>query len=78
MYLKHKFHFSGGTAWQQPPGYYPNLQDTHPQPNFPQSSNYGATHSTTVIVPEIILVGGCPACRVNKIILFQHNVCLCL
>ncbi|XP_012216504.1 membrane protein BRI3 [Linepithema humile] len=27
--------------------------------------SYGSTHSTAIIVPEIILVGGCPACRVG-------------
>lgn len=44
---------------QPPPGYYPSNTDTGYQ-GTPVPS-YG---STAIIVPEIILVGGCPACRV--------------
>ncbi|XP_072763132.1 membrane protein BRI3-like [Anoplolepis gracilipes] len=47
---------------QPPPGYYPNT-DTGHQGNYVPS--YGSVHSTAIIVPEIILVGGCPACRVG-------------
>ncbi|KAL6421487.1 hypothetical protein ACFW04_014072 [Cataglyphis niger] len=46
-----------------PPGYYPNNTDTGYQENY--VSSYGSVHSTAIIVPEIILVGGCPACRVG-------------
>lgn len=44
---------------QPPPGYYPNNTDIGYQGSHVPS--YG---STAIIVPEIILVGGCPACRV--------------
>ncbi|XP_011171530.1 brain protein I3 isoform X3 [Solenopsis invicta] len=52
------------TSWQPPPGYYPNNID----PADYQGNNipsYGSTLSTAIIVPEIIIVGGCPACRVG-------------
>ncbi|GAB1869226.1 Membrane protein BRI3 [Camponotus japonicus] len=45
---------------QPPPGYYPSNTDTGYQGSHIPS--YG---STAIIVPEIILVGGCPACRVG-------------
>lgn len=50
------------TSWQPPPGYYPasgGINQGSPVPS------YGATQSTTVFVPEIIIVGACPACRVG-------------
>ncbi|XP_053982904.1 brain protein I3 [Hylaeus anthracinus] len=54
---------SGGSApWPLPPGYYPSTGATNTSNYVP---SYGSTQSTTVIVPEIILVGGCPACRVG-------------
>ncbi|XP_029159153.1 brain protein I3 [Nylanderia fulva] len=50
-------------SWQLPPGYYPSNIDATYQGNYVPS--YGSVHSTAIIVPEIILVGGCPACRVG-------------
>ncbi|XP_066588151.1 membrane protein BRI3 [Prorops nasuta] len=48
-------------SWQPPPGYYPTA------PSYPANnpSTYGSTQSTTIIMPEIIVVGACPACRVG-------------
>ncbi|KAF7993476.1 hypothetical protein HCN44_010071 [Aphidius gifuensis] len=60
---------TGNTSWQPPPGYYPTYQNS-------QSNSvpcYGST-TTTVIVPEIILVGSCPACRVG--VLEDDYTCL--
>jgi len=50
------------TSWQPPPGYYPNNNPIYQGTHVP---SYGSTHSTAIIVPEIIIVGGCPACRVG-------------
>lgn len=52
------------TSWPPPPGYYPSTGTTAHSNYVP---SYGSTQSTTVIMPEIILVGGCPACRVSMI-----------
>lgn len=62
--------------YQPPPGYYPNNTDTGYQENYIPS--YGSVHSTAIIVPEIILVGGCPACRVCiDFLLFEcYYICL--
>jgi len=63
------------TSWQLPPGYYPNNTDPGYQSGYQGSHipSCGSTDSTTIIVPEIIIVGGCPACRVNANILFKYR-----
>ncbi|KAK0168081.1 hypothetical protein PV327_001919 [Microctonus hyperodae] len=48
----------GASSWQPPPGYYPSNNIPYQNASIP---SYGTT--TTVIVPEIILVNACPACR---------------
>ncbi|XP_043263682.1 brain protein I3 [Colletes gigas] len=45
-----------------PPGYYPSAPGTNTS-NYVTS--YGSTQSTTVTIPETILVGVCPACRMG-------------
>ncbi|XP_078042901.1 membrane protein BRI3 [Augochlora pura] len=50
------------TSAPPPPGYYPSVNRTNNH-NFVLS--YGSTQSTAVIVPDIIVVGECPACRVG-------------
>lgn len=50
------------SSWQPPPGYYPVEMANRQGAYIP---SYGSTQSTTVIMPEIILVGACPACRVG-------------
>ncbi|XP_011499297.1 PREDICTED: brain protein I3 [Ceratosolen solmsi marchali] len=52
----------GSASWQPPPGYYPSSET---QFSTYQPNSYGTIHTTRVIVPEIILVGACPACRVG-------------
>ncbi|XP_076756856.1 membrane protein BRI3 [Xylocopa sonorina] len=49
-------------SWTPPPGYYPSTGANYNSNYVP---SYGSTQATTVIMPEIILVGGCPACRVG-------------
>lgn len=57
-----KFLSLANPPWQPPPGYYPSNTDATYQGSYVPS--YGSVHSTAIIVPEIILIGGCPACRV--------------
>lgn len=71
----YKFLLLVNVPYQPPPGYYPNNTDISYQENHVPS--YGSVHSTAIIVPEIILVGGCPACRVCiDFLLFKYCICL--
>lgn len=56
------------TSWQPPPGYYRNTGGAPFANNVPfygATGTTGDTRSTTIIVPDTILVGGCPACTVG-------------
>ncbi|XP_076180885.1 membrane protein BRI3 isoform X1 [Ptiloglossa arizonensis] len=53
-------HGVGATSWPPPPGYYFSATNTS---NV--GTCYGSTGSTVMDMPEIILVGGCPACKVG-------------
>ncbi|KOC67912.1 Brain protein I3 [Habropoda laboriosa] len=57
----------GSTSWPPPPGYYPGTgAPSSMQPTYgSMQPAYGSVHSTTIVLPNTVLAGGCPACRVG-------------
>nr|XP_020472053.1 brain protein I3 [Monopterus albus]XP_020472054.1 brain protein I3 [Monopterus albus] len=56
----------GAIAPQAPPPYqYPGGQGYPPAPVGPAVSQQPYTETYTIIQPSVVVVGGCPACRVG-------------